>query len=406
MGNPKAHTILFLTSAFKGERMIQAVKLAGMNVILITDEENRHQPWPHHSIDEYFVLHDLRRYHDVIHSVSYLSRGRKIDYIIPLDEFEVELAAVLREHLRLDGMTISQVRPFRDKLAMRQVTRDAGIAVPNFIGVLNYDELRDFMEKTPAPWVLKPRMEAGSMGIRKMHDAEQVWRALDELGDKQSYYLLEQFVPGDVYHADSIVHDGKVVFVSIQKYGAPPMQTYQGGGVFMTRTLQSSDEDYKAIQQMNTQVIKAMNFHNGVTHAEFIKWTEGGKFHFLEIAARVGGANIADMIEAGRGVNLWEEWGRLEVALLLGQKYELPKPKTLHAGLLMTLARDEHPNLDSFSAEEAVWKQNKAYHAGIIVASKKYERITELLGEYHRRLAEEFSAVGVPMGVTRTGQQG
>jgi biotin carboxylase len=406
MGNPKAHTILFLTSAFKGERMMQAVKLAGMNVILITDEENRHQPWPHHSIDEYFVLHDLRRYQDVIHSVSYLSRGRKIDYIIPLDEFEVELAAVLREHLRLDGMTISQVRPFRDKLAMRQVTRDAGIAVPNFIGVLNYDELRDFMEKTPSPWVLKPRMEAGSMGIRKMHDAEQVWRALDELGDKQSYYLLEQFVPGDVYHADSIVNDGKVVFVSIQKYGAPPMQTYQGGGVFMTRTLQSSDEDYKAIQQMNTQVIKAMDFHNGVTHAEFIKWTEGGKFHFLEIASRVGGANIADMIEAGRGVNLWEEWGRLEVALLLGQKYELPKPKTLHAGLLMTLARDEHPNLDSFSAEEAVWKQNKAYHAGIIVASKKYERITELLGDYHRRLAEEFSAVGVPMGVTRTGQQG
>ncbi|MDX2077477.1 MAG: ATP-grasp domain-containing protein [bacterium] len=406
MGNPKAHTILFLTSAFKGERMIQAVKLAGMNVILITDEENRHQPWPHHSIDEYFVLHDLRRYQDVIHSVSYLSRGRKIDYIIPLDEFEVELAAVLREHLRLDGMTISQVRPFRDKLAMRQVTRHAGIAVPNFIGVLNYDDLRDFMEKTPAPWVLKPRMEAGSMGIRKMHDAEQVWRALDELGDKQSYYLLEQFVPGDVYHADSIVNDGKVVFVSIQKYGAPPMQTYQGGGVFMTRTLQSSDEDYKAVQQMNAQVIKAMNFHNGVTHAEFIKWNEGGKFHFLEIAARVGGANIADMIEAGRGVNLWEEWGRLEVALLLGQKYELPKPKTLHAGLLMTLARDEHPNLDSFSAEEVVWKQNKAYHAGVIVASKKYERITELLGEYHRRLAEEFSAVGVPMGVTRTGQQG
>ncbi len=406
MGNPKAHTILFLSSAFKGERMIEAVKSAGMNIILITDEENRHQPWPHHHIDEYFVLHDLRRYQDVIHSVSFLCRGRVIHHIIPLDEFEVELAAVLREHLRLHGMTISEVRPFRDKLAMRQVTQAAGIAVPNFIGVLNYDALRDFVEKTPAPWVLKPRMEAGAMGIRKMLDAEGVWRALDELGDKQSFYLLEQFVPGDVYHADSIVYEGKVIFVSIQKYGAPPMQTYQGGGVFMTRTIQSSDEDYKAIQQMNTQVIKALNFHNGVTHAEFIKWNEGGKFHFLEIAARVGGANIADMIEAGRGINLWEEWGRLEVALLRGEKYDLPKPKTLHAGLLMTLAHDEHPDLARFSADEVVWKQAKAYHAGLIVASKKYDRISELLGDYHRQLAEDFSAVGVPVGATRTGQQG
>lgn len=406
MGNPNAHTILFLSSAFKGERMIEAVKSAGMNVILITDEENRHQPWPHQSIDEYFVLHDLRRYQDVIHSVSYLARGRKIHHIIPLDEFEVELAAVLREHLRLHGMTISQVRPFRDKLAMRQVTHEAGVAVPPFIGILNYDELRHFMETIPAPWVLKPRMEAGAMGIRKMTDAESVWRALDELGDKQSYYLLEKFVPGDVYHADSIVYEGKIVFVSIQKYGAPPMQTYHGGGVFMTRTLQSSDDDYKGVQQMNSQVVKALGFQNGVTHAEFIKWNEGGQFHFLEIAARVGGANIADMIEAGRGINLWEQWGRLEVAMLTGEKYELPKPKTLHAGLLMTLARDEHPNMDSFSAEEVVWKQHKPYHAGLIIASKKYDRVSELLGDYYRRLAEEYSATGVPMGVTRTGQQG
>lgn len=406
MGNSTAPTMLFLSSAYKGERMIQAVKEQGLNVILITDEENRHQPWPHQFIDEFFVLHDLRRYQDVIHSVSYLCRGRKIDHIVPLDEFEVELVAVLREHLRLHGMTISQVRPFRDKLAMRQTTRDARIRVPNFIGILNYDNLRDFMEHTPTPWVLKPRMEAGAMGIKKMGDSEQVWRALDELGDKQSYYLLEQFIPGDVYHADSIVYKGKIVFISIQKYGAPPMQTYHGGGVFMTRTLQSSDDDYKAIQAMNAQVIKALHFSDGVTHAEFIKASDGGEFYFLEIAARVGGANIADMIEAGRGINLWEEWGKLEVANLLGEKYILPKAKNLHAGLLMTLARDEHPNLDRFSAKEVVWKQNKPYHAGLIVASKNYDRISELLSDYYGQLAEHYSTTGIPMGVTRTGQQG
>ena len=84
--------------------------------------------------------------------------------------------------------------------------------MPEFCRVLNYDELRDYMERVPAPWLLKPRSEASALGIRKIQEPEQLWRALDELGDRQSHFLLEQFVPGDIFHVDSIVSEGKVVF--------------------------------------------------------------------------------------------------------------------------------------------------------------------------------------------------
>ena len=121
--------------------------------------------------------------------------------------------AMLREHLRLPGMGVTATRKFRDKLTMRDTAQAAGIKVPEFIQIKNYDMLREYMVAVPPPWVLKPRTEAGSMGIRKVHHSEEVWRALDELGDKQSYYLLEHFIPGDVFHVDSVVKNGKVIFM-------------------------------------------------------------------------------------------------------------------------------------------------------------------------------------------------
>ena len=130
----------------------------------------------------------------------------------------METVADLREHLRIPGMGGSTARYFRDKLAMRVQARDEGIPVPDFVHVLNYAEVSDYMANVPGPWVLKPRSEASSMGIRKVENANDLWPLLDDLGDRQSYYVLEQFVPGDVFHVDSIVWNKKVLFTVTSQY--------------------------------------------------------------------------------------------------------------------------------------------------------------------------------------------
>ncbi len=396
-------TILFVSSTFKGVAMMQQVKAMGCHVLLLVEEELRNDAWDYESIDEIFFTPALAKYQDVIHTVSYLCRGRKIDYIVPLDEFEVELVSMLREHLRLPGMGVTATRNFRDKLTMRQVAQDAGIRVPAFVQVKNYDDLRDYMATVPTPWVLKPRSEASAMGIEKIYDSERLWRALDELGDKQSYYLLEDFVPGDVFHVDSLIVDGKVVFVSVQQYGAPPMAIYQGGGVFNSRVIPRKKGDAPKLRKMNEQVASALGMVNGVTHTEFIKAHDTGDLYFLESAARVGGANIAELIEYSTQINLWREWGRLIVNQLRGEKYKLPAKKEAYGGLMMSLAKQEYPDMASYDAEEVVWRTHKAYHAGLIMVADKYERIEELLTEYNQRFLAEFTAVAPPMGTQRTG---
>ncbi len=391
-----SNTILCISSYFKGNAFLEEAKRQGCYVILVTEERLKDEPWAWSSIDRLFLMPNLSKLPDMLYAVAYLMRSHDLQAIVPLDEYDVEMAAVLREHLQVQGAGITQTRYFRDKLMMRLQTQRAGILVPPFIGVNNYDRLRAYMGSVTPPWVLKPRLEAGAMGIKKCHNDEEVWRWLDQLGDQQSFRVLEQYIPGDVYHADSLIVDGEIVFCSVQKYGAPPMNVAHEGGIFITRTLQPDDPDAVAIRQVNAQVINAVQIHQGAAHAEYIKAHADGRFYFLEIAGRVGGAHIADLVQAASSLNLWAEWARIEVAHLRGEAYQLPDIHQQQAGLLISLSKQEHPDLSAYSDLEVVWRLNMAYHAGLIVASPDYDRVSALLADYHPRFVNDFMAVAPP----------
>lgn len=397
-------TVLCISSAVKGQRLIQELKRQGCRVFLLTEERWRDDEWPHESLDGIHFMHSMANRAHVINAASYMARGLKFDLIIPLDEYEVETAGILREHFQMPGMLASEARPFNDKLAMRVRARNAGIPVPDFTPVFNYDTLREWMEKTPAPWLLKPRHEAGAMGIKRCENADEVWRWLNELGDQQSFRLLEKFMPSDVFHVDTIVWQGEVQFAAVSAYGKPPLAVSHGGGVFTTRLLDRDASEAIAAREMNTQVIRALggDHFTGVVHAEYLRTLETQQWLFLEAAARVGGANISDMIEHGTGVNPWVEWARMELAKAHGEVYKLPALREDYAGILVCLARQEHPDLSAYNDAEIAWRMNKKYHAGLIVVSPDAARVQALLDNYAQRFAEDFLTRATPM---ETGRQ-
>lgn len=384
-------TFLCLASEYKGVPFILEAKRQGARVVLITAEECAGAPWPWDSIDIHFSMPSLSTQPDILYAVSYLTRGEKVDRIIALDDYDVATAATLREHLRLPGMGESTARHFRDKLAMRVRAHHSGLTVPAFTGVFNYDDLRAFMAATPTPWVLKPRFEAGAVGIRKLYDSEAVWRALDELGDQQSFFLLEQFVPGDVFHVDSIVWAGDPVFSVASRYGAPPLSVVQGGGIFNTRILPRDSEAARQLVTANRALLRTLGHPGGVAHTEFIRATADNQFYFLETAARVGGANIDRMVNAATDIELWAEAARIELAMLHDEPYTLPAHRNDYAGLITCLARQEFPDLRPYDDPEIRWRLDKPYHAGLLVASPSSQRVTDLLDEYNGRFARDFA---------------
>jgi biotin carboxylase len=389
-------TFLCLASYFKGATFLQAAKRLDCQVILLAKEAFAQEDWPRESLDEIYFMPDLSKRPDIVYAVSYLARSHDISQIIALDDYDVETAAHLRDHMRLPGMGESLARHFRDKLAMRTQARVAGVNVPEFTGVFNYDRLREFMGRVPPPWLLKPRSEASSMGIKKLNHPDELWPALDSLGDQQSFFVLEQFVPGDVFHVDGLVNDGSVLFMAAHQYGQPPMDTYHEGGIFLTRTLDRASDDAQALFALNHQVQSGLGMRRGATHTEYIRAHADGRLYFLETAARVGGANIAEAVEFATGINLWTEWARIELSHLRGEAYQLPTVREGYAGVINCLARQEWPDLNGYNDPEVVWKMAKKHHAGLIVASPNAARVESLLNDYGARFAQEFLAVLPP----------
>jgi hypothetical protein len=169
------------------------------------------------------------------------------------------------------------------------------------------------------------------------------------------------------------------------------------GGVFVSRMLPRESEEAEAIIALNETVLQGLGMRHGVAHTEFIRAAADGAYLFLETAARVGGANIAEMIEAGTGLNLWREWARLELALRRDEPYGLPPLRQDYAGILVCLARQEHPDLSGYRDPEVVWRMQKRHHAGLIVAGEDAGRVEALLGHYAERFATDFLAVAPPL---------
>jgi biotin carboxylase len=392
-------TILCLASYEKGHEFLRECKRQGWTVVLITAQSIRDTAhWPMEAIDEIFYLPDDGQHWNPTHmrnAVSFLARTRVFDRIVPLDDFDVELAAMIREHLRIPGMGETTAHYFRDKLAMRMRAAEAGLNVPEFILVLNYSQLATFLESVPGPWLLKPRSMAGAIGIKKINYAAEFWKIVEGLGDEQSNYLLERFIPGDIFHVDSIVYEREVCFAIASGYGTPPLEVAQGGGIFTTRILERDSDTAQRLLAENEKVLKALGLQRGVSHTEYIIGREDSRVYFLETSARVGGAHIAELVEAATGINLWAEWAKVEVA---GGKAPYTPPPVLedYAGLLVSLARQEQPDTTPFNDPEIVWRMAKPHHVGLIVRSASAARVRELLEDYSKRVAHDYHAVAPP----------
>ena len=414
--------VICLATYFKGGDFIRECKRLGCDVILITKEKMLQEDWPHDSLDDLIAVPNDAGPPLMIDLVAFIARRVKPDRVVALEEFDVMTAALIREHFCLPGMSSSTAKTFRDKYRMAEAAKAAGVCLPEFVPLINPDDLRDFMERVPPPWIIKPRSDVSAIGIRKVNDPAEVWRVIGEMNEREnlreraSYYLLARFISGEVFHVDSIVNNGRAVFAGANRYGRPPLEVAHGGGAYVSRTVAHRSENEKELFAINRQLVKALRLDRGAAHAEFIKSDADGKFYFLEIAARVGGAYIADVLEAASGLNLWREWARIEVADAGSRRQEqtagaveklhreeglgsnkLKPLRNEYAGIVLSLSKQEHPDTSAYDDPEIVYRVKKRHHAGLIVRSPKLERVEELLTQYAGRFADDFVAVVPPL---------
>lgn len=385
-------TILCICTFFKGLEFFKSAKAQGNTVLLLTHKQLEHKPWPRDVIDEFYYLEEIENtfstYQTIIEGMAYISQSKKIDLVVALDDFDVEKAALIREHFRIPGMGQTTARYFRDKLAMRLQAESSQIPVPQFSALFNDNEINNYLDSVEGPWFIKPRSEASATGIKRVNTKDEAWEHINYLGHNRHNFLIESFKPGDVFHVDSLVYNYKVVFERCSQYLNTPFEVAHGGGIFRSVTVEFNSVDHQALSLINHQVIDAFKLKHSAVHTEVIKSNHDGNYYFLETASRVGGAHLAEMVEFSSGINLWKEWAKIENAASNGEAYILPKVEKKYSGILITLSKYEKPDLSIFDDAEIVWKMNEDYHLGLIVKAKTKKKVLTLLDKYAKMIMD------------------
>lgn len=390
--------IVCIASEHKGNEFLEEAQNAGWHVTLVTRKKLLDAPWAWTAINEVKTVEDDALHMDYVRAAANLAGEHSIQRVVGLDEFDVLTAAAVREHLQLEGMSSSRALRFRDKLTMRNVAHNAGIPCPEFTGVFNPVEITSFLESIPAPWIVKPRREVSAFGIRKCETEEQVWDVLTDLDgrnnwrDHPSQFLIERFIEGRVFHVDSVVNEGRVAACGVSQYGTTPFAVSHYGGVFTSSIVPYRSAERKTLEKLNSELLAAFKYDRGVSHAEFLQSDADGKFYLIEVACRVGGAYIANVLEQACNFNLWREWAKLETASD-ERPYKLPKLRKEYAGIALALANADEPDTSHYDDGEIVYKINKPKHVGLIFHSKKQQRVEELLQTYSQRITNDFLAV-------------
>jgi biotin carboxylase len=395
---PPKHTVFCLASYFKGNDFIRECKNLGHRVFLLTRGKALNEDWARESLDGIIPVSNDASVGSYLYAATNIARTHKPSLVIALEESDVITAARLREHFCLRGMLSSRARLFRDKLAMRCKAEQYDIRQPAFVHTLNYQEVGEFMERVNAPWLIKPRADASAIGIKKLTESEEVWRAIDVLNQNQNLperadsYLLEEFIEGDVYHVDSLVSGGEVTVACVNRYGYAPLEIAIHGGVSTSYTIEYGSEERKQLLETNNIVLNAFGLGKGATHAEFIRNQINGEFYFLEIGARVGGAYTAEAYQAASGLNIWQEWARIEMSPDDEPYVSIPL-RFDYGGIVVSLAKQEYPDTSSYTDTEIFYRAKKQHHVGLVLRSSSLKRVKELLEEYTRRFAKDFMAI-------------
>ena len=395
-----AQTILCIASFFKGNEFIRECRRQGAQVVLLTREKLLGKDWARESLDELIAIPGKSSVAAYIMAASDVARRYQVARVVALEEYDIVTAAHIREHLCLPGMGTTTARSFQDKLSMRATARELGLPQPAFVQLSNVEAIEHFTRTVSSPWMLKPRVGASSMGMKRLDRPEQVWQSIMQLDhrhefhERSSFHLLEQYIPGNVYHIDSLVADAAIHFTNVAQYGAPPFDVVHGGGVTTSQTVRYGSRIRRSLLALNKKLLLGFGIERGVTHAEFIvqRDNDTDRIYFLEVAARVGGAYTAETIEAATGINLWREWARTEVATVKSP-YRLPKVRQDYGGIALSLARQEFPDTSNYTDREIVFRIPDRSHVGLIVCSNRHERVKELLDQYAIRFHQDFTAV-------------
>ena len=244
----------------------------------------------------------------VLAALEGLSRNARIDRVECLWEPYVVLAARIREHLGLPGMSVEHATWFRDKEKMKQVLDAAGIRTPRHAAARAGAEVWEAAERIGYPLIVKPIDGAGSADTYRVDSAEEL-AAVQAMIRHVPLVSVEEFIDGEEFTYDTVCGDGDVLFENISWYLPRPLQARSHEWISPVTLALRDKEDPRLAGglAMGRAVLDALQFTDGFTHMEWYRKADGEAV-FGEIGARPPGARTVDIMNYATDGDLFRTW--------------------------------------------------------------------------------------------------
>jgi formate-dependent phosphoribosylglycinamide formyltransferase (GAR transformylase) len=242
--------------------------------------------------------------------VRWLQQRISVDRLEAVVEAHVMCAARVREKCNIKGTSLRTTFLCRDKPAMKDVLRAAGVACAQSIGSADVSELQAFARRVGYPVIVKPRDSAGASGTERAESPAQLDAVLSRLGVHQGKSVaLEEFIDGHEGFFDTITIGGELVHEFATHYYPNVLEAMRTRWIspqFITTNRVDSAEGYQEVKRMAREVGNALGIVTSATHMEWFAGEKGLKFS--EIGCRPPGVRAWDLYAAANEIDIYREW--------------------------------------------------------------------------------------------------
>ncbi|MFE7789426.1 acetyl-CoA carboxylase biotin carboxylase subunit family protein [Streptomyces sp. NPDC057460] len=257
-------------------------------------------------------------------------RHGRPEAIVALKEDDLLIAAELREEWNCPGQRVGHLARFRDKYLMATAVAEAGLDLPDFTLAGDETSILEFGAKHGWPLILKPVMGSSSEGVVKLDGPEDVLTV--DLADTPM--MVQTFNPGRIYHVDGVFTGREIQHWRASRY----VNTCLGfrSGDFLGSVEEDDEAVNKVIGESTADCLRALSGDPLVFHLElFVNDTpDGPRCSFLEVGARVGGAEIPFVWRELHGYDLMDAAFQLQLQRPVPQG-QLSRPEEIGGYLLI-----------------------------------------------------------------------
>ncbi|MEC7231809.1 MAG: ATPase, partial [Planctomycetota bacterium] len=268
--------VVFLEPSFpRNQReFVRALRAVGASVTAIgegsaaaLDEELK--GW----LDGYEQVPSVTNGEALLDAVRRIQSRGWVDRLEATVEAHIMPCAWVREQTSIPGTSTRTAWLCRDKPAMKDALRDAGIATAQSIGTGDVHEARRFVEQVGFPVILKPRDGAGAAGTFRADDAESLETAIHGSGlSNGASVAVEEFVEGHEGFLDTLTVGGVVAHEFVSHYYPGVLEAMRERWIspqIVTTNRVDHDDTYDELKAMGRRVIEALGVETSATHMEW-----------------------------------------------------------------------------------------------------------------------------------------